>query len=151
MASTNIALVPRSLSASLVTFYLNNLIFRQCAKTFSVKLQASGWNLSPFRIVAGYRVTGCFGTSDKRHQLPMLVKQVDLAELAHIEVEPHYYLMADSNREYVRMNHATRQRWTKLDLIRNLTKLMRSYKTRILSTPVRIFWSTAIKTLQSLA
>ncbi|KAF2623830.1 hypothetical protein BU25DRAFT_399960 [Macroventuria anomochaeta] len=120
------------LNASLVNFYLNNFVFPQYAKTFSVKLQASGWNLFPSQADPGCHVTGFSGTNDTRHQLPMLIKQADLPELAHTNAEVPYYLMAERNRGYIRMNHTTGQRWTELDLIRNLAKPVGSPKTRIL-------------------
>ena len=109
-----------SLNAALVNFYLNNFVFPQYAKTFGVKLQASGWNLFPTQTNGGCRVTGFSGTNDTRHQLPMLIKQADLPELAHTNAEVPYYLMASRNCEYVRMNHANGQRWSELDLIRQL-------------------------------
>lgn len=108
-----------SLNAALVNFYLNNFVFPQYAKTFSVKLQASGWNLFPTQ-PNGVRVTGFSGTNDTRHQLPMLIKQADLTALTHTNAEVPYYLMARRNRGYVRMNYATGQRWTELDLIKHL-------------------------------
>ncbi|UPX20197.1 uncharacterized protein EKO05_0010437 [Ascochyta rabiei] len=120
------------LNASLANFYLNNFVFPQYAKTFSVKLQASGWNLFPSHNDTGCRVTGFSGTNDTRHQLPMLVKQADLPELAHTNAEVPYYLMAERNRGYVRMSYTGGQRWTELDLIRNLAKTPGVFKTRIL-------------------
>lgn len=108
-----------SLNAALVNFYLNTFVFPQYAKTFSVKLQASGWNLFPTQR-SGVRVTGFSGTNDTRHQLPMLIKQADLTALAHTNAEVPYYLMAQRNRAYVRMNHVTGQRWSELDLIKHL-------------------------------
>lgn len=108
-----------SLKAALVNFYLNNFVFPQYAKTFSVKLQASGWNLFPPQ-TKGVRVTGFSGTNDTRHQLPMLVKQADPPELAHTNAEVPYYLMAQRNREYVRMTRGTGPRWTEIDLIKHL-------------------------------
>ncbi|XPS95694.1 hypothetical protein M3J09_004979 [Ascochyta lentis] len=120
------------LNASLVNFYLNNFVFPQYAKTFSVKLQASGWNLFPSQTNSSCRVTGFSGTNDTRHQLPMLIQQADLPELAHTNAEVPYYLMAERNRSYVRMNYASGQRWTELDLIRNLAKPLGVSKTRIL-------------------
>jgi hypothetical protein len=108
-----------SLNAALVNFYLNNFVFPQYAKTFSVKLQASGWNLFPTQ-PNGVRVTGFSGTNDTRHQLPMLITQANFLELAHTNAEVPYYLMSQRNREYVRMNYGTGQRWTELDLIKHL-------------------------------
>lgn len=108
------------MKTSLVNYYLNNFVFPQFAKTFSVKLQASGWNLFPSQNGGTCRVTGFSGTNDTRHLLPMLIKQADLPELAHTNAEVPYYLMAPRNQGYVRMNHVTGRRWTETDLIKHL-------------------------------
>jgi hypothetical protein len=113
-------------SASLVDFYLNNFVFPKYAKTFRFKLQASGWNLFPsIEAQTGdqvdCRVTGFSGTNDSRHQLPLLVRQRDLPQLAHTNAEVPYYLLASRNRSYVHMAHvADGKRWTELDLIHHL-------------------------------
>jgi hypothetical protein len=110
-------------NTSLVDFYLNNFVFPKYAKTFSLKLQASGWNLFPSISIrqAGCQVTGFSGTNDSIHQLPMLIKQKDLKQLAHTNAEVPLYLLEARNSSYVRMtNPATGTRWTELNLISNL-------------------------------
>ncbi|KAH7383934.1 hypothetical protein BKA66DRAFT_417580 [Pyrenochaeta sp. MPI-SDFR-AT-0127] len=109
-------------SASLVDFYLNNFVFPKYAKSFQLKLQASGWNLFPSISARkmGCRVTGFSGTNDSRHQLPMLIKQRDLPHLAHTNAEVLYYLLAPRNQVYVHMSHANGVRWSELDLIDRL-------------------------------
>ncbi|KAL1792497.1 hypothetical protein ACET3X_009004 [Alternaria dauci] len=108
-------------SASLMDFYLNNFVFPKYAKTFSLKLQASGWNLFPSsQDNKGPRVTGFSGTNDSRHQLPLLVQQRDLPQLAHTNAQVPYYLLAPRNQWYVRMTFADGARWTETDLINNL-------------------------------
>ncbi|CAN9475149.1 unnamed protein product [Alternaria alternata] len=108
-------------SASLMDFYLNNFVFPKYAKTFSLKLQASGWNLFPScQDIKGPRVTGFSGTNDSRHQLPLLVQQQDLPQLAHTNAEVPYYLLAPRNQSYVRMTFANGARWTETDMINNL-------------------------------
>ncbi|XP_014557348.1 hypothetical protein COCVIDRAFT_97420 [Bipolaris victoriae FI3] len=111
-------------SACLIDFYLNNFVFPKYAKTFKLKLQASGWNLFPSiatkKTQAGARVTGFSGTNDSRHQLPLLIQQRDMPKLAHTNAEVPYYLLAPRNQSYVRMASPTGVRWTELDLLRNL-------------------------------
>jgi hypothetical protein len=105
-------------SAALMDFYLNNFVFPKYAKTFSLKLQASGWNLFPScEDNKGPRVTGFSGTNDSRHQLPLLVQQQDLPQLAHTNAEVPYYLLAPRNQSYVRMAFDNGARWTETDLI----------------------------------
>jgi hypothetical protein len=116
-------------SACLADFYLNNFVFPKYAKTFKLKLQASGWNLFPSIQAHGQsncRVTGFSGTNDSRHQLPLLIEQRDLHLQQHTNAEVAYYLLAHRNQMYVRMAHvANGVRWTELDLI---TRLSDPYK-----------------------
>ncbi|KAI4942649.1 hypothetical protein J4E91_009818 [Alternaria rosae] len=108
-------------STSLMDFYLNNFVFPKYAKTFSLKLQASGWNLFPsFQGTMGARITGFSGTNDSRHQLPLLVQQQDLPQLAHTNAEVPYYLLAPRNQSYIRMTFGNGARWTEKDLLENL-------------------------------
>jgi len=108
-------------SAALMDFYLNNFVFPKYAKTFSLKLQASGWNLFPSdQDNIGPRVTGFSGTNDSRHQLPLLVQQQDLPQLAHTNAEVPYYLLAPRNQTYIRMKSTNGARWTEADLIDDL-------------------------------
>ncbi|CAO2650176.1 Nn.00g014680.m01.CDS01 [Neocucurbitaria sp. VM-36] len=110
-------------NATLINFYLNNFVFPKYAKTFSLKLQASGWNLFPSisAHAKGCRVSGFSGTNDSRHQLPMLIKQADLPHLAHTNAEVPFYLLAVRNQGYVRMVHPTGSRWNEIDLLENLS------------------------------
>ncbi|RMZ67587.1 p-loop containing nucleoside triphosphate hydrolase [Pyrenophora seminiperda CCB06] len=108
-------------SASLVDFYLNSFVFPKYAKTFKLKLQASGWNLFPSVAEdTGPRVTGFSGTNDSRHQLPLLVQQQDLPQLAHTNAEVPYYLLAPRNQSYIRMISPGGVRWSETDLLKNL-------------------------------
>ena len=127
-------------NAFLVDFYLNNFVFPKYAKTFKLKLQASGWDLFPSMSVRNQscRVTGFSGTNDSRHQLPMLIKQADLPQLAHTNAEVPYYLLAPRNSSYVRMAHVVDgKRWTELDLLERLANPFR-YAQSTGSQPRRI-------------
>ncbi|KNG50865.1 hypothetical protein TW65_01843 [Stemphylium lycopersici] len=111
-------------SAPLIDFFLNNFVFPKYAKTFRLKLQASGWNLFPSVATepnrAGSRVTGFSGTNDSRHQLPLLIQQHDLPQLAHTNAEVPLYLLAPRNQFYTRMVFSNGIRWTETDFLRNL-------------------------------
>ncbi|KAA8623344.1 DUF3638 multi-domain protein [Pyrenophora tritici-repentis] len=110
-------------SASSVDFYLNSFVFPKYAKTFKLKLQASGWNLFPsITENTGPRLTGFSGTNDSRHQLPLLVQQRDLPQLAHTNAEVPYYLLAPRNQSYMRMVSPNGVRWSEMDLLENLAK-----------------------------
>lgn len=109
-------------NASLIDFYLNSFVFPKYAKTFKLKLQASGWNLFPSVSTGNkdVRVTGFSGTKDSRHQLPLLIQQNDLQQLMHTNAEVPYYLLAERNRSCISMAYANGVRWKEADLIHHL-------------------------------
>jgi hypothetical protein len=73
------------------------------AKQFKTKLQAAGWDLVLYdpRTKSKSRTTGFSGTNDTRHQLPLMIKQRDLPQLAHTNAEPLLYLLQQRNTTYV--------------------------------------------------
>ncbi|KAJ4350053.1 uncharacterized protein N0V89_008674 [Didymosphaeria variabile] len=108
----------------LLDFYLNNFVFPRHAKQFDTKLQASGWDLVLFdpTSTSNCRTTGFSGTNDSRHQLPMMITQNDLPNLAHTNAEVLSYLLEDRNREYVRMLDKSGRRWSEENLLSELSK-----------------------------
>lgn len=80
-------------------------VFPRHARQFDTKLQASGWDLVLFNpsAPAKCKTTGFSGTNDARHQLPLTIRQNDLAQLAHTNAEVLSYLLEKRNRQYVRM------------------------------------------------
>ncbi|KAL1610088.1 hypothetical protein SLS60_001753 [Paraconiothyrium brasiliense] len=106
----------------LLDFYLNSFVFPRHAKQFDTKLQASGWDLVLFNPTSttNCRTTGFSGTNDSRHQLPMMIKQNDLPDLAHTNAEVLSYLLEDRNREYVRMLDKSGRRWSEENLLSEL-------------------------------
>jgi hypothetical protein len=101
---------------------MNNFVFPRHAKQFRSKLQASGWDLvlyDPSRN-NNCQTTGFSGTNDSRNQLPLSIKQNDLTQLAHTNAEVLSYLLADRNREYVRMVDSAGKRLSETGLLRKL-------------------------------
>lgn len=88
---------------SMVNNYLNNFVFPIHAKQFTVKLQASGWDLPQFspggsklaNITAGFS-----GTNDNKSLLPQTIQQHDLPSLLHTNALVLTYLLQERSREY---------------------------------------------------
>lgn len=113
-----------SFNMYLLDFYLNNFVFPRHAKQFDTKLQASGWDLVLFdpSSRSNCRTTGFSGTNDSRHQLPMMIKQNDLPNLAHTNAEVLSYLLEKRNRGYVRMVDELGRRWSEERFLSELHK-----------------------------
>ncbi|KAF2871478.1 hypothetical protein BDV95DRAFT_493867 [Massariosphaeria phaeospora] len=106
----------------LLDFYLNTFVFPRHAKQFHTKLQASGWDLvlhDPSR-QSNSQTTGFSGTNDSRHQLPMMIEQKDLRNLAHTNAEVLSYLLVERNRRYVQMVDKSGKRLSEEGLLKKL-------------------------------
>ncbi|KAH6608878.1 hypothetical protein Trco_002224 [Trichoderma cornu-damae] len=82
--------------------YMNNFVFPVHARQFTVKLQASSWDVPLQYQTAnpGARTTGFSGTNDNRYMLPMTIQQQDLPGLLQTNAEVLSYLLQRRNREY---------------------------------------------------
>jgi hypothetical protein len=115
--------------------FLNVFVFPLHAKQFSVKLQASGWDIPLFQTKkrpstpsGGGLTTGFSGTNDNRYLLPMTIQQQDLLELKQTNAEVLAYLLEQRNSQY---KVAKDWRGTRLDET-GLLKMLYEAKTRIL-------------------
>lgn len=100
-----------------IDYFLNKFVFPEHAKQFSMKIQASGWDIPLFTpskssLTAKDALqnvckdsqaltTGFSGTNDNRTMLPLTIKQQDLTGLSHINAEVLTYLLQERNRQYV--------------------------------------------------
>ncbi len=87
--------------------YMNHFVFPTHAKQFSIKLQASGWDIPLFSKSTGRhdaltqaRTTGFSGTNDNKIMLPLTIRQDDLPSLHQTNAEVLTSLLQDRNREY---------------------------------------------------
>ncbi|EAW10826.1 uncharacterized protein ACLA_053000 [Aspergillus clavatus NRRL 1] len=113
-----------------INYFLKAFVFPAHAKQFSIKLQASGWDLpllnnshqsnedNPIR-GAGI-TTGFSGTNDNRRLLPLTIRQNDLPELAHTNAEVLTYLLQTRNRQYMLAARSDDKRFSELDLLAHL-------------------------------
>lgn len=91
--------------------YMNNYVFPVHAKQFSIKLQASGWDLPlfsrtrPGESSLGARTTGFSGTNDNKVMLPLNIKQDDLPGLCQTNAEVLTYLLQNRNRHFCLAAH----------------------------------------------
>ncbi|KAK2596613.1 hypothetical protein QQS21_006289 [Conoideocrella luteorostrata] len=93
--------------------YMNIFVFPFHAKQFSVKLQASGWDIPilgpPNTASCDNLTTGFSGTNDNKGILPQTIRQDDLPSLLSTNAEVLSYLLADRNAEcYLAVNKGVR-------------------------------------------
>ncbi|THC92491.1 hypothetical protein EYZ11_008029 [Aspergillus tanneri] len=110
-----------------INHFLKNYVFPAHAKQFSVKVQASGWDIPLFSNktvmspVAGVRrsglTSGFSGTNDNRRLLPLTIKQQDLPQLLHTNAEVLTYLLQQRNRLYQLAVTKDGSRFSELDLV----------------------------------
>lgn len=116
-------------STVVINHFLNHTVFPGHAKQFSVKLQASGWDVPLFSVdrqweyETGNRpgiTTGFSGTNDNRRLLPMTIEQHDLPGLSHTNAEVLTYLLQERNRGYVLLANKLGRRFSELELLNHL-------------------------------
>lgn len=94
------------LNRNVLDHYMNNFVFPAHAKQFSIKLQASGWDLplfskwQPGEGTSCSKTTGFSGTNDDKMMLPLNIKQDDLPSLRQTNAEVLTYLLQVRNRQY---------------------------------------------------
>ncbi|KAL3427285.1 hypothetical protein PVAG01_00794 [Phlyctema vagabunda] len=94
------------LNGIVINYYMNHFVSPLHAKQFSVKLQASGWDIpicsrsEPELDGSGPRTTGFSGTNDNKLMLPLHIRQHDLQSLRQTNAEVLSYLLQRRNREY---------------------------------------------------
>ncbi|KAF8867182.1 hypothetical protein BDZ45DRAFT_609382 [Acephala macrosclerotiorum] len=94
------------LSRNVLDHYMNSFVFPVHAKQFSIKLQASGWDLPlfsksrPGEETSCAKTTGFSGTNDNKMMLPLNIKQDDLPSLRQTNAEVLTYILQGRNRQY---------------------------------------------------
>lgn len=114
---------------SVINHYLNTFVFPVHSRQFSVKLQASAWDLPLFPVdpgsskdgPSGARTTGFSGTNDNKAMLPLSIKQHDLPGLQQTNAEVLSYLLQLRNRSYI-CTGDQRRRWSEQELVTSLAR-----------------------------
>lgn len=118
---------------TVVDYFLNHFVFPKHAKQFSMKLQASGWDIPLFspdipaltsQSVGKYSqalTTGFSGTNDNRTMLPLTIQQEDLPGLSHTNAEVLTYLLQKRSRQYVLAADSYGRRLSEIDLLRMIS------------------------------
>ncbi|KAK8113124.1 hypothetical protein PG984_013650 [Apiospora sp. TS-2023a] len=113
-------------SRNVLNHFMNNFVFPNHAKQFSVKLQASGWDIPQFSPTNGHIVgitTGFSGTNDNKWMLPLTIHQNDLPELHHTNAEVLTYLLQRGKSGYVAaMDSATKKAWSEPTLLHEVQR-----------------------------
>ncbi|ROT41910.1 hypothetical protein SODALDRAFT_347045 [Sodiomyces alkalinus F11] len=109
--------------------YMNNFVFPAHAKQFSIKLQASGWDIPLFS--TGPRralTTGFSGTNDNKGMLPQNIKQDDLPSLLQTNAEVLSSLLEPRNSRCIQAVDRDGRHLTE----KGLLELLHKEKIRIL-------------------
>ena len=131
---------------SVVNHFLNTFVFPLYCRQFSVKLQASAWDLPIFNKTCQYindngsssshlskltsaspprkmaRTTGFSGTNDNKAMLPLTIKQHDLPGLQQTNAEVLTYLLQPRNRGYICTGSRGSTRWSEQELVTSLAR-----------------------------
>ncbi|KAE8351950.1 hypothetical protein BDV28DRAFT_149500 [Aspergillus coremiiformis] len=119
------------LKTVVINHFLRKFVFPVHAKQFSVKLQASGWDLPLYmnshrttaaKLKGPGITTGFSGTNDNRRLLPLPIKQQDLPGLSHTNAEVLTYLLQERNRPYKIAANPRGTRFSELDLLKYLKR-----------------------------
>ncbi|KAI9772802.1 MAG: hypothetical protein M1839_002303 [Geoglossum umbratile] len=124
------------LTIVVIDHYLNRFVFPAHAKQFSIKLQASGWDIPLFSfghklstanrarqsvgMTSNALTTGFSGTNDNRRMLPLTIRQEDLPGLSHTNAEVLTYLLQARNRGYVLAANSVGKHLSELELLDEL-------------------------------
>ena len=122
-------------NVTVVDYFLNNFVFPRHAKQFSMKLQASGWDIPLYSLddlssasqSVGERsqalTTGFSGTNDNRTMLPLTIKQEDLPGLSHTNAEVLTYLLQGRSRQYVLAADIRGRHLSELELLKKISNM----------------------------
>ncbi|KAK7967332.1 uncharacterized protein PG986_001609 [Apiospora aurea] len=106
-------------SRNVLDHFMNNFVFPNHARQFSVKLQASGWDLPQFSPTGNHQRSSSFsGTNGNKWMLPLTIHQKDLPALHHTNAEVLTYLLRSGKGEYVTaMCTKTKKAWAEQQLL----------------------------------
>ncbi|KAL6891856.1 hypothetical protein GGI43DRAFT_200758 [Trichoderma evansii] len=106
-------------------YYMNNFVFPDHARQFTIKLQASAWDIPQAtkpKTTLSARTTGFSGTNDNRYLLPMTIQQEDLPDLLQTNAEVLSYLLQPRNRKYAVLVDRNRRRLNERNMLIELSK-----------------------------
>ncbi|ESZ96422.1 hypothetical protein SBOR_3154 [Sclerotinia borealis F-4128] len=110
-------------SPTIIDYYCNNFVFPAHAKSFSLKLQASGWEIPLSSLDnPNSMTTGFSGTNDNRNLLPLTLKQQDLPGLSHTNAAVLSYLLQPRNREYIVAADERNRHISEVDLLHRISE-----------------------------
>ncbi|KAL7929432.1 hypothetical protein V8C35DRAFT_331665 [Trichoderma chlorosporum] len=104
-------------------YYMNKFVFPPYARQFTIKLQASAWDIPQFsetEAAATARTTGFSGTNDNKYLLPMNIKQEDLPGLLQTNAEVLSYLLQSRNRKYSVLVDRNLRRLSEHDMLKKM-------------------------------
>ena len=121
---------------TVINHFLNTFVFPKHAKQFSMKIQASGWDVplldkstftgkrtSDFGNQNKAMTTGFSGTNDIKRLLPLTISQDDLPGLSHTNAEVLSYLLQPRNRNVQAVTQTDGQPLSETALLRKLAAM----------------------------
>nr|WNZ75847.1 hypothetical protein [Trichoderma harzianum] len=104
-------------------YYMNRFVFQPHARQFTIKLQASAWDIpqnSGEEATRAARTTGFSGTNDNKYLMPMNIEQEDLSSLLQTNAEVLSYLLQPRNRKYSVLVDRNLRRLSEHDMLRKI-------------------------------
>ncbi|KAL6794454.1 hypothetical protein J3E68DRAFT_450980 [Trichoderma sp. SZMC 28012] len=104
-------------------YYMNKFVFQPHARQFTIKLQASAWDIpqnSGEEAARAARTTGFSGTNDNKYLMPMNIEQEDLPSLLQTNAEVLSYLLQPRNRKYSVLVDRNLRRLSEHDMLRKI-------------------------------
>ncbi|KKP05492.1 hypothetical protein THAR02_02384 [Trichoderma harzianum] len=98
-------------------------VFQPHARQFTIKLQASAWDIpqnSGEEAARAARTTGFSGTNDNKYLMPMNIEQEDLSSLLQTNAEVLSYLLQPRNRRYSVLVDRNLRRLSEHDMLRKI-------------------------------
>lgn len=117
-----------------IDYFINNFVFSIYVKQFHMKLQTSDWDISLFSTESLYSIsskrtlrssltTSFSEINDNRTMLSLNIKQKDLSELSHINVEILIYLLRNRSRLYVLAANDREEHLSEIELIHKMNNM----------------------------
>ncbi|PNP55340.1 hypothetical protein THARTR1_04482 [Trichoderma harzianum] len=108
---------------AVANYYMNKFVFQQYARQFTIKLQASAWDIPQTSVeetARAARTTGFSGTNDNKYLMPMNIEQEDLPGLLQTNAEVLSYLLQPRNRKYSVLVDRNLRRLSEHDMLKTI-------------------------------
>ncbi|KAL6701246.1 hypothetical protein J3F84DRAFT_391848 [Trichoderma pleuroticola] len=108
---------------AVANYYMNEFVFQQYARQFTIKLQASAWDIPQTSVeetARAARTMGFSGTNNNKYLMPMNIEQEDLPGLLQTNAEVLSYLLQPRNRNYSVLVDRNLRRLSEHDMLKTI-------------------------------